>query len=405
MSVQRRPKTGKPTNGRPVKWIVRYRDPSGREHSETFTTERDAKARDAEIHRELSRGTWISPEVSRTTVRQLCEQWRDQAVRPGTTGDRKYLCDNLGPMGDYPAGQVTKTQVTAWMHQLRNGRPWRGGTALSETVVLKMCSQLRGVLARAVDDGVIGRNPAAHLKNQPAVEDRVSEQEVPTREQIRAIAMAARSGGVWTETVDGEEKQHRVPAAPWLELSIHIAMETGLRPGEVAGLRVRDVDLGRKVLHVRRQCRKRVGEFSQLKTRQSRRDVPISTALARELRDACGRRDGDAPLVAGPTGRGIASRSISVLFPSVRRVAGVEAKVTFKGLRHFYATEMLNAGVAPLTVSALLGHANLAVTSQVYAHWMPSRIDDARGALRSLAGSLRDDVPDLRAVDAGEQAQ
>lgn len=403
MSIQRRPKKGDPLpdGWKKPKWVVRYRDPSGREHSKTFTTEKAAKAFDKDQGVKLARGTWIDPADEKTTVADLCRQWRDQAVREGTVKDRQFLCDNLGPMGDYPAGQVTKSQITLWVKHLRQGRPWAGGRPLSEKNVINRCSQLRNVLARAVDDGIIGRNPAAHLKNQPTIEARVEERMVPTVDQIKALCAAATAGGDWT---DGKGRTRHLSPTPWLTLCIHIAMETGLRSGEVSGLLVRDVDLDQRILRVRQQCGKRVGERGPLKSKSSRRDVPISSALARELREAVGDRGQGEPVVAGARGDGVTSRLISERFVKVRAVAGVPAGVSFHGLRHFYATEMLNAKVAPLTVSALLGHGSLAVTAKVYAHWMPGRIDDARGALRALAGSLRDDVPALRVVRGSEQS-
>ncbi|WP_041631153.1 hypothetical protein [Corynebacterium terpenotabidum] len=133
--------------------------------------------------------------------------------------------------------------ATAWVKQLRTGRPWKAGKPLAEQNVINRCCQLRGVFARTLNDGIIGRNPAAHLKNQPTIDARVEERMVPTIEQIRALTSAAGSGGSWTETVSGTTVTHRVPAAPWLTLCIHIAMETGLHAGEVSGPRVRDLAL------------------------------------------------------------------------------------------------------------------------------------------------------------------
>ncbi|WP_041631152.1 AP2 domain-containing protein [Corynebacterium terpenotabidum] len=106
MSVQRRPKTGQPSKGVPVKWIVRYRDPSDKEHSQTFSAadhdkpQEAAKDYDAAIREPLHRGTWIDPADHQITVRELCEQWRDQAVHGGTVKDRQFLIDNLGTLAD-----------------------------------------------------------------------------------------------------------------------------------------------------------------------------------------------------------------------------------------------------------------------------------------------------------------
>lgn len=57
MTVQRRPKKGSPQEkGQKPKWVVRYLDPSGKEHSKSFNTEKEAKVEDAKQAQALARG-------------------------------------------------------------------------------------------------------------------------------------------------------------------------------------------------------------------------------------------------------------------------------------------------------------------------------------------------------------
>lgn len=383
MSVQRRPASGPATKGRRVQWIVRYRDPDGKDRSSSFGTKREADLRDAEIKRELARGGWIDPRDQDITVKELAEQWRDQAVRDGTKKDRQFLIDNLGALTNCPVGKVRPTMLTEWVTLLRQGRPWAEGRPLAESNIANRCSQLRALFQRAVDDGILARNPGVALKRLKRPEGTVTERAVPTAAMIRALSQAAMTGGVIPPTEDGQKGPVSVPESVWMAWAIRIAAETGLRAGEVAGLQGRDVDIKQKLIRVRHQRVRVSAELSPLKTRQSIRTVPISPTLAKSLKSLV--REDDQPVVMSAWDRPISSQRISALMPRLRRFAEVPEEISFHGLRHYYASKLLGEGVPLTTVSALLGHGNVAITADVYAHFLPGQMDVARGALKALA--------------------
>jgi integrase len=64
------------------------------------------------------------------------------------------------------------------------------------------------------------------------------------------------------------------------------------------------------------------------------------------------------------------------------------SRVTFHGFRHLYASSQLADGVPLPMVSALLGHGSIAVTSRVYAHWLPGQRELAASSAEALAGRL-----------------
>lgn len=385
MSVQRRPPTGPARTGHRVQWIVRYRDPDGRSRSVSFPTQREAKLRDAEIRREIAQGAWIDPRDQTITVKELGEQWRDQAVREGTRRDRQFLVDNLGALTNCPLVKVRRTMVTEWANQLREGRPWADGRPLAESNVINRCGQLRSLFQHAIDDGLLARNPAVVLKRQPRPEGSVTERAVPTPEMIRSLITTAVTGG--TAPGQGQEAPVTLPASPWLSMAVRIASETGLRAGEVAGLVWGDIDLADRTLRVRRQRGQRSGERVALKTRTSLRDIPISAPLTDYLGDLRDGGEGD-PVVRSVRGRPVTTQRISASMPKLRCIAGVPEEISFHGLRHYYASRLLASGVPLPTVSALLGHGNIAVTAQVYAHYLPGQMELARDALERLAGEI-----------------
>lgn len=371
MAVQKRTtKAGK------TRWVARYRDRAGKEHSKSFDTQREAKAWIVEQQRALQRGEWVDPATSKITLKDLCNQWAEEAVASGTRKDREFLAANLGDLADIPLHKLHDGDFTAWIQHLRIGRPWANRKPLSETNVINRVGQVRSLLNRAKDAGLVRQSVGVVLKRQPRIFSEVNEREVPTMAEIKAL------------------KDH---APTWFADAIKVGYLTGMRSGEVCGLLWRDVDLERGLIRVRQQCGKRVGELEPLKTRTSRRDIPISSALREVLDGLCGGEENDFVL-RGAGGWGCSSRMISMKMVDVRLDAGVRPEISFHGLRHFFASTLLAQGVPLPTVSKLLGHSDISVTSRVYAHFLPGQMDHARVALDVLAGSLRDSGRKLKVV-------
>lgn len=402
MSVQRRPKKGKDKNGR-VKWVVRYRDPSGKEHSKTFDTQAAAKDFDADQAAKLTRGTWIDPADEKTTLSQLVDEWVEQTNNTGTRGVRAGFRANLGDLEDMPIGRIRASHVTGWATALHRGRPWKNGSPLSDTTVGMHISRLKGVFDRAVEDGLIARSPVPSRLKASILQDReITEREVPTFAQVKKMCAVADAGGEFTDRrvteVCGRQK---LRPSPWLSMAIRLGVDTGLRAGELSGLQWQDVDLVARTVRVERQCIKRLGFYSGLKTRRSRRVVPLSRAMVRELEEWAEDRGPTDPVVPGARGRGTSSVNLSQWMRVLGAVAGLDDRLwRFHGLRHLYASSMLQAGEPITTVAALIGD-SVQTTSRVYAHWLPGAQDAARTSVENLAGSVRDDAPVLRVVDGG----
>lgn len=403
MSIQRRPKTGKPAKGQPVKWVVRYRDPAGKEHSKTFDTQAAAKDFDKDQGVKLARGTWIDPEDEKTTLAQLVDEWVEQTNNTGTRGVREGFRANLGDLANMPIGRIRSSHVTVWATALHRGRPWKNGAPLSDTTVGMHISRLKGVFARAVEDGLIARSPVPSRLKASILQDReITEREVPTFAQVKTMCAVADTGGEFADTrleeVCGRQK---LRPSPWLAMTIRLGVDTGLRVGELSGLQWQDVDLDARTVRVERQCIKRLGSCSGLKTRRSRRVVPLSRAMVRELEGWAADRGPTDPVVPGPRGRGTSSVHLSQWMRVLGAVVGLDDRLwRFHGLRHLYASSMLQSGEPITTVAALIGD-SVQTTSRVYAHWLPGAQDAARSSVENLAGSVRDDAPVLRVVDGG----
>ena len=128
----------------------------------------------------------------------------------------------------------------------------------------------------------------------------------------------------------------------------------GLRRNEARGLRPDDLD-GSGILHVRHQ-RTRDG-LSTLKTRSSRRDIPIPAALRSFFRGPVGEYIDD-----------VSENGLRRAHLAAMRAAGITSSVTLHGLRHTCATLAIENGTQPTTVQRLLGHRHFSTTADFYVH-------------------------------------
>lgn len=147
---------------------------------------------------------------------------------------------------------------------------------------------------------------------------------------------------------------------------------TGMRTGEINGLRWRHVDLPAGVIRVR-QTRSAGREQEDGKTASARRDIP----MLQPVRDALERRRGadarpDDYVFQTPTGRPIAEHNFAnrVWYPLLNRL-GLERRRPYE-TRHTTATLLLAAGENPEWIARLMGHANTQMLFTVYSRYVPN---------------------------------
>jgi integrase len=156
-----------------------------------------------------------------------------------------------------------------------------------------------------------------------------------------------------------------------------LAATTGMRRGEIAGLIWPNVDLDAARLSVRRTVVS-VGyqaEWSEPKTDRGRRSVALDPFTVESLREHRARQPEqrlllgiDVPhelVFAREDGSTLHPERISKIFDQHVRRSSLP-RIRFHDLRHTYATLALQAGVHPKVVSERLGHADIALTLNVY---------------------------------------
>ena len=177
---------------------------------------------------------------------------------------------------------------------------------------------------------------------------------------------------------------------------VTVAVGLGLGQGEALGLRWEDVDLDAGVLSVR-QTLDRAGttpRFGEPKTRRSRRSISVpdvvTTALRRhrtrqlEERLAAGARWRDSGLVFTTTiGTPVDRGRLHKIFKAMLRSAGLP-DIRYHDLRHTAATLLLAQGVDPRTIMETLGHSQMSLTLNTYAHVMPALQREAAAKMDAI---------------------
>ena len=174
-----------------------------------------------------------------------------------------------------------------------------------------------------------------------------------------------------------------------MRLAAEIALFTGLRRGEICGLRWEHVDLANRVIHVVQQLQEtEVGlQPTDVKTKGSRRSVTIPDALYATLARI---QPKEGYVLHWPDGRPVRPDWLSKAFyREIRYVDGVP-NLRFHDLRHIHATLLLQAGVHPKMASSRLGHSRTGITLDLYSHLVRGIDQGAAAAIDHLVQTAKE---------------
>lgn len=163
----------------------------------------------------------------------------------------------------------------------------------------------------------------------------------------------------------------------FMNLGILICLHTGLRIGELAGLKWKDFDMVNKVLHVERTV-ERVWNIEEdgksgtevyigpPKTIHSFREIPLSKPLMQWVKP-CVKICNPETFVTSNRSKPCEPRTYRNYFDNLCKQLGIP-HIRFHGLRHTFATRLIEAKVDVKTVSVLLGHSDVSTTLNLYVH-------------------------------------
>ena len=153
-------------------------------------------------------------------------------------------------------------------------------------------------------------------------------------------------------------------------ISVLLCLFTGLRIGELCGLKWEDIDFDNAVLYVKRTVQRvsKNGKSQVIigtpKSKTSVRTVPIPVFVLDILKNY--RSCGNFYIITG-TSKHTEPRTMQNRFKAILKICGIR-NVNFHLLRHTYATVCIEKGFDPKTLSELLGHADASITLNRYVH-------------------------------------
>jgi integrase len=351
-----------------------------------FRTKREAQAALSEALAAYRAGTLV--EASRLILGVFVDEWLPTMagnLEPNTHEvyghyARAYIKPRLGHVR---LQQLTATNLRALYTELA-ASGGRRGQGLKPKTVKNVHTLIHRALEDAVDQGLVTRNVAALRSARPPKLERV-ERGVRSPEDLRSFLKAMEADRL---------------AALWLLLAT-----TGLRRSEALGLPWRAIDLDsgqlrivQKLVTIAGKPAIRLGTKSPAGRRSIALDPATVTALKvhreRQLEERRARGEAwqDHGLVfTREDGTPLRPTQLTRVFGRLVREAGLP-HLTLHGLRHTYATASLQAGVPVKVVSQRLGHANTAITSDLYQHVLKAMDADAAATVARLIleGEQRD---------------
>lgn len=183
-----------------------------------------------------------------------------------------------------------------------------------------------------------------------------------------------------------EEEQARLETHLWTDpdprsLGVLTCLYTGLRIGEVCALKWEDISelgtlsVGKTVQRIRTAGEEHRTQlvFDTPKSGNSHRVIPLPSALHARL-EQC-RRGQECFLLTGSADALCEPRALQYYFKCILRQCGIR-ETNFHALRHTFATNCVQMGFDPKTLSRILGHSDVGITLNTYVHPSMSRMRD-----------------------------
>ena len=267
---------------------------------------------------------------------------------------------------------------------------------LSPKTIVNINLFLHKALSYAVSEGYIPSNPASSINlprgNKPQIE-------ILTRDEQTRLFRAS--------------YQHRYG------VFIRLTLFTGLRIGELLGLRWEDLDAQAGILHIRRTLNRlnkitrpvNPGENSteiviqSPKSQNSIRSIPLLPAVVQDLRiwravqqddeiAAQGNYHSSGMIVTNTLGGYVEPRTFKDYYGQILSLAGLR-HFTFHALRHTFASRAVEQGMDMKTLSTILGHYSVAFTMDTYAHVLNDHKRDSMALMEDLYAAAQSPVQEF----------
>jgi integrase len=330
-----------------------------------FQRKRDAEAALRKLLSEIDENRYI--EHSKEPFSSFIERWFHEhykkRIKETTASSREYMLKkhliDENPFANRPLSSITTEDIDSFYNlKLDEG--------YNTNYIRKMHQLLHQAFNQAVKWKKIAYNPAAEA-DPPSIK----------KEEMKIWALNE------LQKFLNECKNERN------YITFVLAVYTGMRRGEILGLKWSDIDFDKKIIHVNRSLAYVPNKGYVLttpKTKNAKRQIPISDHVIKELlihktnQEEWKQRLGTAYednnlVICTEMGTVQDPRNISRVMSRLCELSRV-TPIRFHDIRHTHASILISSGVDIVKVSARLGHANPKITLEIYAHLLPNIQDD-----------------------------
>lgn len=338
-------------------YIVR-KSYKGQKAQRVVATEAEAKKVLVNLDYELRHGIYFKPE--KITLSRWFSEWIEVYKKPkcksGTIKDYSTYYNNhiKNAIGNNQLSEIKTVEI----QRLLNDMQTKGYAQRSINKVYMVINQM---YKQAVKTDLVQKNPCSNVtipKGKPSKRHET----LTTLQQM-----------LFTRALEADN--HFTPF-------IFFMLYTGLRVGEAAALRWKDIDFKKREVHVRQTVSSAGGKdyFDSAKTSSSIRTVPLfpkAVELLQRQRDLDKVVKLDGLVFHYKSGRAYERNGVNYYLERISRKIISQGNTDFPilsshCLRHTFATRAIENGMPPQTLKEILGHSNLSTTMDIYAHVLPS---------------------------------
>lgn len=333
-----------------------------------FRTKKEAERAMVEAQAAYQKGEYVEP--SKMLFRDYMQDWiKTKRNLNKTTFELydSYLRTHILPkLGHIPLSKLTALDIELFLDSLQNKE-------LAASSVKRIFSIVHAALNAAVAKDLVVKNVA----------NKVEKPQVTRRRELV----------VWDPDFVSEFlEKTKYASRHWI--AVYLAVMTGMRQGEILGLRWSDIDFEKRNLTIQQTVNRHREIVTGAKTKKSVRSVAISPETVEALKEhrkmimeervALGPAYQNNDLVVcthfgGP----VTQRAIQKVWTSFLKKTGAP-KITFHDLRHTHASLLIKQGVHIKVISERLGHSSVSITMDTYGHLMPNMQEDAAAGLDAI---------------------
>lgn len=333
-----------------------------------FKTKKDAEKALALIEAEVYKGTYFEP--SNISFKEHIQVWfkmKKNNIGIQTSQIYEGAIENriIPSLGHVKLAQLTPILLQGYVNDLKDG-------GLTSATIKKLYNIIKGSLDHAVNMELIPSNPAKKIQ---LPKDKKKEMNVWELSEVKAFLKVAIEDRLFT--------------------AFHLALVTGMRRGEILGLRWKDVDLDNGVLRIRQTLSKDGRTFlTGAKTDSGIRSIKFANdtitvlrkqkaRIAKEKLQIGSEYEDYGLVVCTSKGTPVNPENLKRTFKRLIKEADVPS-IRLHDLRHTHATMLLSQGIHAKVISERLGHSNIKTTLDIYSHVLPSMQEEAANQIDAL---------------------